>query len=149
MWWRWKIHVLPGSSKRKRRGDNPQRTTIMSHGVACYSRGAELASSSAADKHLFWHFLSTLTQKTHDNATLCISKVQSVWRSPFTFPFLVPLIPKATFLTVWKGRKLWRSPIDVRRDGQKASHVVTIKKQHKNRDRYTKICRIAGHQYLP
>lgn len=79
------------------RGNNPQWTTIMSHRVACYSKGAELASNSAADAHLFWHFLSTLTQKTHDNATLCISKVQAVWPSPFSSPFLIPMIPKTTF----------------------------------------------------
>lgn len=63
-------NVLPGSSKRQRREDKPQCTTIMSHGLACYSKGAELASRSEADVHLFWHFLSTLTQKTHDNTWL-------------------------------------------------------------------------------
>lgn len=114
----------------------------MSHGVACYSKGAELASSSAADAHLFWHFLSTLTQKTHDNATLCISEVRAVWRSPFTSPFLVPMITKITFCAELRGRKPWRSPVDVRRDGQKASHVVTVNNREKTgscKGKHTKI----------
>lgn len=85
-----RIDVLPASTRRMRKGDDPQWTTIMSHRVACYSKGAELASSSAADAHLFWHFMLTLTQKTHDNATLCISKVQAVFLKPLHFSFSHP-----------------------------------------------------------
>lgn len=118
-----KYMFYPARPKEKGRGDNPQWTTIMSHRVACYSKGAELASSSAADVHLFWHFLSTLTQKTHDNATLCISKVRGcLTKLLHEKRVLVPMIPKTTFHTVWRGRNPWRSPIDMRRDGQKASH---------------------------
>lgn len=146
---------LPGSSKRQRREDNPQ-CTIMSHGLACYSKGAELASRSEADVHLFWHFLSTLTQKTHDNT----------WLSAF-LKYRLFAIPKTTFHTVQRGRKPWRSPVDVRRDRQEASHVVTVNNREKEsyKGRHTRIWhkvifgenqrkvgsfhRIANHQYLP
>lgn len=126
--WCWKKYILLGRSARVERAGDPQWATIMSHRMACYSKGAELAGRSAADTHLFWHFLSTLTQKTHDNATLCISKAQGVWWSPFTSPFLVPLIPKTTFHSMvgeksmthsHKNREAW------------ARHVVTINKHRK------------------
>lgn len=61
----WEV-ISQARLKEERRADNPQCAALMSQGLACYSKGAELASSSETDVHLFWHFLSTLTQKTHD-----------------------------------------------------------------------------------
>lgn len=51
----------------------------------------------------------------HFKSTGCLTK-----------PLHFPVILKTTFHTVWKGRKTWRSLIDVRRERQKASHVVTV-----------------------
>lgn len=99
-------HVLPGSCKRMRRGHGPQWTTIVSHGAAHYSKGAELASGTAADAHLFWHFLPTLTQK---NTWQCHSwhfKSTGSLRSPFTSPFLVLMKTKTTFLSIGRGKTM-------------------------------------------
>lgn len=83
--------TCPRRERERKRGGG---VSIMSRGLASHGKGAELANGWGADMHLFWHSLSTLTQKTHDNtwlsAFLKIDKPSSLWLH------LIPMILKTT-----------------------------------------------------
>lgn len=116
--WQKNSESRPVHRERGRERERKRTQAVMSRWLACHGKGAELANGWGADVHLFWHSLSTLTQKTHDNtwlsAFLRIDKPSSLWLR------LIPVVLKTTVLYVAEF-----PPLDVRRERQVTSHPAT------------------------